>query len=100
MEEELAAYRQESRSSDRRQRFDKELTHMRANAAKNCIFLTEFTYKKLVNDVKMAKMTTKKKPRDYWLLKLYDVMIVENKSQLIYRVKMGIIAIQFYHQRL
>ena len=50
----------------------------------NFIFLTEFTYTKLMNDVKMTKMTTKKKPRYYWLLKLYDVMTVENKSKLMY----------------
>ena len=49
-----------------------------------------------MDDVKKAKTTIKKEPRDYWLVKHYDVMMVENKSKLIYPVKEGVSAIQFY----
>ena len=44
----------------------------------------------------MAKTTIKQEPRDYWLVKHYDVMMVENKSKLIYPVKEGVSAILFY----
>ena len=40
-------------------------------------------------------MITKKKVRDYWLLNNYGVMIVENKSKLIYPVKECISATQY-----
>ncbi|GBL80571.1 SCAN domain-containing protein 3 [Araneus ventricosus] len=53
------------------------LSKLRVNAAQNSLFLTETTYPKLINDVKKAKMTTKKEPRDYWFLNRYDVMLVE-----------------------
>jgi hypothetical protein len=43
-----------------------------------------------VEDVKNAKKVTKKDPRDYWLLKRYDVMIAENKNKSIYPVKEGV----------
>lgn len=36
---------------------------------------------------KKAKMSTKKEPLDYWQLNHYEVMLVENKSKLIYHVK-------------
>ncbi|XP_066978151.1 KRAB-A domain-containing protein 2-like isoform X1 [Macrobrachium rosenbergii] len=95
MTEESVVSGQESRYADMRQHFYKELFQVRANAAKNCVFLTEATYEKLVNDVKNAK-SNKKEPRDYWLLKRYDVMVVENRSKLIYPVKEGVSAIRFY----
>lgn len=41
----------------------------------------------LVNDVTKAETTTKKEPWDYWLLKGYDGIILENKGKLICRVK-------------
>ena len=41
-------------------------------------------------------MTAKKKPKYYWLLDCYDVMIMENKSKLIYPVKNGVSTIQYY----
>lgn len=88
--------RQESRHADMQRRFCDELSQVRANAAKNCVSLTETSYQKLVDDVKKAKTTVKKEPRDYWLLKHYDVMMVENKTKLIYPVKEGTSAIQFY----
>lgn len=87
--------RQESRHADMQRRFCDELSQVRANATKNCVSLTETSYQKLVDDVKKAKTTVKKEPRDYWLLKHYDVMMVENKTKLIYPVKEGTSAIQF-----
>ncbi|GFY06885.1 KRAB-A domain-containing protein 2 [Trichonephila clavipes] len=41
-------------------------------------------------------MSSRKEPRDYWLLNRYDVMIVENKSKSIYPVKEGVSTIQYY----
>ncbi|GFU95976.1 KRAB-A domain-containing protein 2 [Trichonephila clavipes] len=41
-------------------------------------------------------MTSRKEPRDNSLLNSYDVMIVENKSKLIYPVKGGVSTIQYY----
>ncbi|XP_023233514.1 uncharacterized protein LOC111633211 [Centruroides sculpturatus] len=96
MEEQAVVLEKVSWSIDMKQRFDDELCKIRVNAAKNSIFLTETTYQKLINDVQKAKMTTKKEPRDYWLLNRYDVMIVENKSKLIYPVKEGVSTIQYY----
>ncbi|XP_023210347.1 KRAB-A domain-containing protein 2-like [Centruroides sculpturatus] len=96
MEEQAVVLEKVSWSIDMKQRFDDELCKIRVNASKNSIFLTETTYQKLINDVQKAKMTTKKEPRDYWLLNRYDVMIVENKSKLIYPVKEGVSTIQYY----
>lgn len=36
---------------------------------------------------KRAKITAKKQSRDYYRLNHYDMMLVENKSDLIYAVK-------------
>lgn len=44
----------------------------------------------------MVKTTNKNEPREYLLLNLYDVMLVENKSKLIYSFKEGISVLQFY----
>ena len=46
-----------------------------------------------MDDVKIAKTTIKQEPRDDWLVKHYDVMMVENKSKLIYTLKEGVSAI-------
>ncbi|GFO09888.1 integrase core domain protein [Plakobranchus ocellatus] len=70
---------QESRHIEVQGRFYDKLSQVRAKAAKTFVFLTKVSYQKLVNDVKKAKTTTKKEPRDYWLLK-HDVLSVENKS--------------------
>lgn len=38
---------------------------MRPNTATICAFLAKTTYKMLVNDVRKAKTTTQREPRDY-----------------------------------
>ncbi|XP_023223766.1 KRAB-A domain-containing protein 2-like [Centruroides sculpturatus] len=96
MEEQAVMLEKVSWSINVKQRFDDKLFKIRVNAAKNSIFLTETTYQKLINNVQKVKMTTEKEPRDYWLLNHYDVMIVENKSKLIYLVKEGVSTIQYY----
>ena len=96
MSEENIVLGQESRHVDMQRRFYDELSKVRANAAKNSVFLNRNCYQQLVDDVKMAKTTIKQEPRDYWLVKHYDVMMVENKSKLIYPVKEGVSAILFY----
>lgn len=95
MAEESVLSRQESQHADMRLWFYKELSRVPADTAKNCVFLMEATYEKLVNNV---KKTTMREPWDYWLLKRYKVMVVENnqQSKLIYPVKEGVSAIQFY----
>lgn len=69
------------------QKFNYELSKVRVNDAKSNLFLTEATYKKLINNVKRIKMITKKKPQDYRLVSRYDVMFAENKSKRIYLLK-------------
>jgi hypothetical protein len=56
---------------------------------KNCVFLTDERYYQLVKDIDNTKSKTKKKrePRIYWLLKKYDILIVNNNSKLIYPAK-------------
>jgi hypothetical protein len=51
------------------------------------VFLTDKRYYQLVKDIDNAKSKTKQKPHDYWLLKKYDVFIVNNNNKLIYPVK-------------
>uniref|UniRef100_A0A8D8SPJ0 KRAB-A domain-containing protein 2 n=1 Tax=Cacopsylla melanoneura TaxID=428564 RepID=A0A8D8SPJ0_9HEMI len=49
-----------------------------------------------MNDVIKAKTVEKKQPRDYRLLKHYDVMQVGGKSKLIYPLKDGETVIKYY----
>ena len=42
----------------------------------NSALMSSAKYKKLVEDVKLAKRQDKKEPRDFWLLKHYDVVQV------------------------
>ncbi|KAI4482629.1 hypothetical protein M0804_008482 [Polistes exclamans] len=95
--EKQAEVLEQSQFIDMKQRFDDELSKIRVNATKKRFFLTETTYQKLINDVQEAKTTDKKKPKDYKLLKRYDVKIVENKIKLIYPVEEeGVDTIQYY----
>ncbi|KFD66209.1 hypothetical protein M514_10253 [Trichuris suis] len=96
MAEQGAVTEQESRYVDMQRRFYEELSNARASAAKNSVFLSETTYRKLLSDVLKAKKTAKKEPRDYWLLNRYDVMVIGNKSKLIYPIREGVNAIGFY----
>ncbi|KFD53316.1 hypothetical protein M513_05797 [Trichuris suis] len=77
-------------------RFYEKLSNMRASAAKNSVSLSGTTYRKLLSDVLKAKRTAKKEPRDYWLLNRYNVMVIGNKSKLIYPVREGVNGIRFY----
>ncbi|KFD49282.1 hypothetical protein M513_09834 [Trichuris suis] len=96
MAEQGAMAEQESQYVDMQRRFYEELSNARASAAKNSVSLSETTYRKLLSDVLKAKKTAKKEPRDYWLLNRYDVMVIGNKSKLIYPVREGVNAIRFY----
>ncbi|KFD69436.1 hypothetical protein M514_07937 [Trichuris suis] len=96
MAEQNAVTEQESRYVDMQRRFYEELSNARACAAKNSVSLSETTYRKLLSDVLKAKRTAKKEPRDYWFLNRYDVMVIGNKSKLIYPVREGVNAIRFY----
>ena len=82
MEEQVAMLAKVSWSVEMKQWFDDELPKIRVSAAKSSNFLTETNYQKLINDEQKEKaiLTSKKAPRDCWLLNLYDEMIVENKS--------------------
>lgn len=53
-----------------------ELSQIRAKVAKNCVTLTKPSYQKLMDDVKKAKGTIKKKPRECLVMKQYNVMMV------------------------
>ncbi|KFD49692.1 hypothetical protein M513_09389 [Trichuris suis] len=96
MAEQNAVTEQESRYVDMQRRFYEELSNARTSAAKNSVFLSETTYRNLLSDALKAKKTAKKEPRDYWLLNRYDVMVIGNKSKLIYPVREGVNAIRFY----
>lgn len=58
-----------------KQRYYCELSKSRGVAPKNSVFLTDEHY---VNQVMNAE--EKKSPRDYWLLKRYDILVVQNKN--------------------
>jgi len=61
------------------------------------VFLTDERYYQLIKDVDSAKSINKKKePRDYWLLKKYDVLLVNNNNKLIYPVKNNDYNILYY----
>ena len=55
MAEESVVSGQDSQLANMQEQFYKEISQVQANAAKNCVFLTEATYEKLVNDVKIKK---------------------------------------------
>jgi len=68
-------------------RFNAELLKRQCDV-KNSGFLTDEQYCPLIKDVDSAKSINKKKePRDYWLLKKYDVLLVNNNNKLIYPAK-------------
>lgn len=76
-----------SRVREMKVRFNAELLKRHCDL-KNSVFLTDERYYQLIKDVDSAKSKTKKKePRDYWLLKKYDVLVVNNNSKLINPVK-------------
>lgn len=67
-------------------RFYEELKTKRNSNAKNCVYIDDGQYTVLINDVNNAKSTTKKVPRDYWLLKRYDILTINQKTKLIFPV--------------
>ena len=79
-----------------KQRFFAELEKRRSTAAKNTVFLTDERYQEIINEVENAKTAQKKVPRHYWLLKRYDIMVVQQKPKLIHPIKEGCTTVQFY----
>lgn len=72
------------------QKYYKHLAEMRSKAAKNSVYLTSEKYKSLVDEVSNAKKkTNKKNSRDYYLLKHFEIMMVDNKPKLICPVTEG-----------
>lgn len=49
----------------------------------NSVLLSREKYQKLIQEVKRAKVTQKKTPRIYWLLKHYDILDFEGEERLI-----------------
>lgn len=52
----------------------------------NCASLSKEKYESLIEEVSQAKSRKPKQPRDYWLLKHYDVLSIDGKFKLIYPV--------------
>ncbi|XP_015187651.1 PREDICTED: KRAB-A domain-containing protein 2-like isoform X2 [Polistes dominula] len=52
----------------------------------NSAHMSSVKYKKLVEEVKCAKVSKRKKPKDFWLLKHYDVIQVQKVDKLIFPV--------------
>ncbi|XP_026819639.1 KRAB-A domain-containing protein 2-like [Rhopalosiphum maidis] len=69
------------------EQFYTELNILKANLGKNNTLLTDNRYDELVEKILMLKcMKTKKEPHDFWLLKRYDVLIVQDNRKLIFPV--------------
>ncbi|XP_055842564.1 uncharacterized protein LOC129909514 [Episyrphus balteatus] len=68
-----------------RHRFYKDLEESRkATSAKNTVYIKDARYKALIKDVMTAKTTGKKNARDYWLLRRYDMILVDQKMKLFF----------------
>ncbi|CAK1589526.1 unnamed protein product [Parnassius mnemosyne] len=71
-----------------KERFYSTLASLRTiTNAKNTAYIEDERYKKLIEEVSTAKITARKTSRDYWLLRRYDVLTIDQKSKLIFPVK-------------
>lgn len=82
--------------SEIKELFYSELSDKRTGASHNCVYLTDERYQQLVSDVTRAKVASKKERRDYWLLKKFDVMVVQRKAKLILPLMEAGSAVKFY----
>ncbi|CAG5046687.1 unnamed protein product [Parnassius apollo] len=78
----------ESRIALMKERFYITLASLRTlTNAKNTAYIEDERYKELIEEVSTAKITARKTSRDYWLLRRYDVLTIDQKSKLIFPVK-------------
>ncbi|CAG4979166.1 unnamed protein product [Parnassius apollo] len=86
-----------SRIALMKERFYSTLASLRTlTNAKNTAYIEDERYKELIEDVSTAKITARKTSRDYWLLRRYDVLTIDQKSKLIFPVKDTTITIIYY----
>lgn len=76
--------------------FYDKINESRLVTSSNSTFLTDERYEMLINEVIATKNAPKRKPRDYWLLKRYDVLVVQNKNNLIFPVKSEVNRVLYY----
>ncbi|XP_071051121.1 KRAB-A domain-containing protein 2-like [Onthophagus taurus] len=62
-------------------------TSRKLTSGKNTVYIDDERYKLLLEEVTTAKITAKKTPRDYWLLRRYDVLTIHQNNKLIFPVK-------------
>ncbi|CAG5042391.1 unnamed protein product [Parnassius apollo] len=78
----------ESRIALMKERFYSTLASLRMlTNAKNTAYIEDKRYKELIEEVSTAKITARKTSRDYWLLRRYYVLTIDQKSKLIFPVK-------------
>jgi Integrase zinc binding domain len=77
-------------------RFDQKIIQSRSDQRGNSVFLSSEKYNKIIKEVQQSKVSNSKKPRDYWILKTYDVLIVQNKAKLIVPVREATSDIIYY----
>ncbi|KAF2900391.1 hypothetical protein ILUMI_05795, partial [Ignelater luminosus] len=68
-------------------RFYAELKSKRNSHAKNCVYIDDEQYTLLINDVNNVKSSSTKVPTDYWILKRYAILTIDQKANLIFPVK-------------
>ena len=70
------------------------------NKATNNVSLSDEKYASIVNSVNAAKAkTSKKEPKDYWLLKRYDVIKVMGVEKIVRPVLLGDNEIKYFVQK-
>ena len=80
-----------------KERFYSELRIKRESAStKNRVFIDNLRYTQLLEEISTAKILDKKTPRDYWLLKHYDVITVGQTRKLIFPVNAPNAVIKYY----
>lgn len=60
------------------------------------MFIDDLRYTQLLEEIRTAKKLDKKTPRDYWLLKHYDVITVGQTRKLIFPVNASKAVIKYY----
>ncbi|XP_028040733.1 SCAN domain-containing protein 3-like isoform X2 [Bombyx mandarina] len=87
----------ESRIALMKERFYRTLASLRIlRNAKNTAFIEDERYKELIEEVSTAKTTARKTSRDYWLLRRYDVLTIDQNSKLIFPIKETTSTIIYY----
>ncbi|OWR50055.1 SCAN domain-containing protein 3 [Danaus plexippus plexippus] len=87
----------ETRIALMKERFYRTLASLRISTnAKNTAFIEDERFKELIEEVSRAKTTTRKTSRDYWLLRRYDVLTIDQNSKLIFPIKETTSTIIYY----